>query len=133
MKNIILFLALCIGAFAQGATTNPAPATVFTVQQGAPFNVSLMLGAGTQPLTYQWTKDGVVIPAPRGTASNLSFTSAQTADAGVYVCTVTNSAGATVSNAGNVFVSVPLPIVLPPNTATLIIGPGASAPPGSAK
>ena len=136
-KPILLFLALLCGAvysFAQAATTTSSAATVpFTIVQGSAFNISVTVGAGTTPYTYQWTKDGIAIPAPLCTASNLSFTSALSSDAGIYVVTVSNSAGSTVSNSGNVSVSIPLPIVIAPNTASLVIGPGANQPPGAAK
>ncbi len=135
MKKLLLSFALICGAlsaFAQAATTVSAAAAVpFSTTQGSAFNISLTV-QGTTPFTYQWSKNGVNIPAPIGTASNLSFPSALASDAGTYVCTVSNSAGSAVSNAGNVSVSVPV-IITAPFSVNVVIGPGSSAPPGAAK
>lgn len=53
--------------------------------------------AGTAPLAYQWTKDGV--PLAGATAAELTITDAQPDDAGQYAVVVTNALGTTTSAA----------------------------------
>jgi hypothetical protein len=95
---------------AGSATSNAATLTVsaaatapaITVQ---PSNVSVLAGSsasfsivatGTAPLTYQWSKGGTAISG--ATSATYSIASAQASDAGTYMCTVTNSAGAVTSS-----------------------------------
>ena len=47
--------------------------------------------SGTKPLTYQWSKDGVVISD--AVASTLQITDADVANAGVYSVVVGNEVG----------------------------------------
>lgn len=53
-----------------------------------------MVKGGAEPYTYVWKKGGVVIPD----ANQATFTkaNAQPADAGQYVCEVTDSHGRTI-------------------------------------
>ena len=53
--------------------------------------------AGASPLAYQWWKEGV--PLPQDTASTLSFTNLQGADAGRYFVVVSNGYGSVTSTA----------------------------------
>jgi hypothetical protein len=53
--------------------------------------------AGTAPLAYQWTKDGV--PIAGATAAELTITGAQPDDAGQYAVVVTNALGTATSAA----------------------------------
>lgn len=48
------------------------------------------------PFTYQWQKDGAIIPG--ATTTTLSVTNVQTANLGTYVLVATNPAGSTASN-----------------------------------
>jgi hypothetical protein len=62
-----------------------------TVNVGA--NTSFLFTCtGTQPLSFSWTKDGNVIAG--ATDDRITINNAQLGDGGVYVGTVTNSAGA---------------------------------------
>ena len=74
----------------------------FTVQ---PLSTSVAAGAalaltstatGTAPITYQWSKNGAIIPG--ATSSALSFSSIQSTDAGTYLVSATNSVGTIVSS-----------------------------------
>ncbi|MCF6261133.1 MAG: Ig-like domain-containing protein [Gammaproteobacteria bacterium] len=72
-------------------TTQPAP---ITVQEGESATFSVVAN-GSAPLSYQWRKDGVVIPG----ATNPSYSTGPTGLAdndAVYDCVVTNTAGETV-------------------------------------
>ncbi|HEY1108233.1 MAG TPA: immunoglobulin domain-containing protein, partial [Opitutaceae bacterium] len=53
--------------------------------------------SGSDPYTYQWKKDGIVIPG--ATTNSYSKANAQAADAGSYTVTVTNIAGSSTSSA----------------------------------
>ena len=75
--------------------TQPVSQTVNT-GSSATFTV---LAAGTNPLSYQWSKDGVVING----AINSTYTinSTQTTNEGNYSCEVSNSYGGITSNSVN--------------------------------
>jgi subtilisin-like proprotein convertase family protein len=79
--------------------TNLPPAIVIeplpqTVVPGS--NVTFSVRAtGSQPLSYQWWKDGVTLVGR--TAASLSWTSVQISDAGNYWAVVTNAAGSATS------------------------------------
>ena len=64
------------------------------IVQGASATFTVVAG-GNPPLSYQWSKDGVVMPGR--TNSSLSLASVQPGDAGVYAVTVTNPFGSTAS------------------------------------
>jgi acid phosphatase type 7 len=59
--------------------------------------------AGTEPISYQWRKDGTDLPGETNLA--LTFVNAQTNDAGLYSVRVTNLYGAAVSASGALSVS----------------------------
>ncbi len=64
-----------------------------------------VVGAGENPLSYQWQKDGVDIPGetnPTLTITNVDFT-----DEGNYTCVVTNSLGSATSNPAELGVLAP--------------------------
>ncbi len=74
----------------------------FTIQ---PQSASVAAGAtfafaatatGTSPISYQWSKNGAIIPA--ATANSLAFPSVSSSDAGTYLVVATNSVGTSVSN-----------------------------------
>lgn len=101
-------------------TTQPVG---FEVIQGQPANLSVV-ASGTAPLTYQWKKDGTILPG--FTASAMSFASAQPSNAGSYAVTVSNSAGQVPSNAAIVVVVVPPGITTQPANQTVNLGQPAS-------
>ena len=82
-------------------TVNAAVApTIYGLQPSMTVNYGESLGlnpsiSGTQPMTYVWKKDGVVIPS----ATNSSYykSGVTTADSGVYTLTATNVAGSATS------------------------------------
>ncbi len=63
--------------------------------------------AGTAPLTYQWSKDGVSLA--NGASQTFSLASTAVADAGLYVVTVSNSVGVVASQAALLTVNNPPP------------------------
>jgi hypothetical protein len=90
-------------------TTQPANKSVFAGQSAA-FSVA---ATGTNPLTYQWKKNGTVISG--ATAATFTIASAQASDAGSYTVTVSNSAGNVTSAAATLMVT---PVVVPPSITT---------------
>lgn len=89
-------------------TVNVATPPLITLQpagQAVPFGQSVtfnVVATGSQPMTYQWTKDGV----PFGSnSSSISIAQVQASDAGNYLVTITNSAGTVQSNVATLTVS----------------------------
>ena len=108
-----------------GSGTNPAiavhPASQ-TVNAGSPATFGVT-AAGTTPFTYQWTKGSA--PIAGATAATLTLNNVQTADAGAYAVTVSNSVGAVTSNSATLSVTVTPPtITLQPVGA--VLNPGAN-------
>jgi hypothetical protein len=52
--------------------------------------------SGTNPLSYQWQRNGVNVAG--GTGATLALANVQSANAGTYTCVVTNVAGSATSN-----------------------------------
>lgn len=73
--------------------------------QSATFKVA---ATGTNPLNYQWLKDGQSISG--ATSASYSLTQVGLADSGVYTVTVSNGAGSVVSNPAQLVVN-PLPAI----------------------
>lgn len=100
-------------------TTQPISQTIFQ-GQAATF---LVVAKGTDPLTYQWSKNGVTIA---NTNAPLYTTPAATAadNGAVYSVTVTNSAGSVTSNNATLTVqTVPMPVITKqPANATVYLG-----------
>lgn len=69
-------------------------ATTATIKAGKSI-VFVVTSDGTPPVAYQWAKDGTAIQG--ATDTTLPLASITSTDAGSYVCTATNSAGATAS------------------------------------
>jgi hypothetical protein len=87
-------------------TSQPASQTV-TAGQTATFIVA---ASGSAPLTYQWRKNGAVIPG--ATSPTYTTPATKTADNGAqFTVVVSNSAGSATSNAAALTVTVPLPTV----------------------
>src|SRR6185369_7618598 len=78
-------LTVNAAATAPTITTQPASQTV-TAGSNATFSV---VASGTAPLTYQWLFNGTNISG--ATNSSLTLTNVQSANAGSYTVTVTNS------------------------------------------
>ena len=101
----LLLLGLSLLAFSPAACAS----TAVTVT-GKQITISVTVGTGTPPFTYQWMKDGQ--PLTAGTASSYVIAKAALADAGVYNVTVSNPAGSTLSdNATISFIVAPGGIV----------------------
>jgi Leucine-rich repeat (LRR) protein len=75
-----------------------------TVYQGSTATFSVA-AAGTAPLSYQWQKNGVLIPG--ATSSNYSKTNVQPEDSGDYTVVVSNVAGSVTSAAAHLTVTPP--------------------------
>ncbi|MEO5961436.1 MAG: immunoglobulin domain-containing protein, partial [Opitutaceae bacterium] len=97
-------------------TTHPAGTTVVA---GSSLNLSVV-ATGTPAPTYQWRKNGAVIPG--ATAATSSIASVQPADAGGYSVVVSNSAGSVTSATATIAVNVPPHIVTPPAAKTILAG-----------
>lgn len=92
MKTLALFLALAINAFASGSVI---------VDLGQGFTVSVVVGQGDAPFTYQWFKtDATGIPVAIAGATNPSYdvAAATPNDVGAYSVKVKNPAGSTTSD-----------------------------------
>jgi pectate lyase len=73
--------------------------------------------AGTEPISYQWSKDNT--PIPGATSITLTITNAQATDDGNYTITASNSVGVTVSAPGQLTVTTS---VIVPNSAYNLTG-----------
>ena len=106
-------LTVLLPAIAPKITTQPVSQTV-TAGQNVKFSV---VANGTGPLYYQWYKGGTM-PVIGATGATLSLTGVNSSNVGSYTCRVTNTAGATNSQAGFLTVNV-----LPPSiTSSLTAG-----------
>jgi hypothetical protein len=83
------------------------------VVEGTPLQLSV-LGGGTEPLVYQWYKDGQAVPGMQG--SRLDIRAATAADAGTYTVRISNGVlqGGTVSAGAVVRVNAALRILEEP-------------------
>ena len=86
-------------ATAPTITTQPASQTV-TAGSSVTFSV---VASGTSPFTYQWKFNGTAISG--ATSTSYTIASAQSANAGSYTVTVTNTAGSATSNAATLTVN----------------------------
>jgi hypothetical protein len=97
----------------------PQPVTVTAGQMA----VLAVTAAGTAPLSYQWQKNGVNVAG--ATASTLTLSGVQGADAGDYRVVVSNSAGSATSAVAKLVVNpmiVAPTIVAPPRPLTVTAG-----------
>jgi hypothetical protein len=112
MKNAKLsFLALLFAALAVFAPS--ACASTATVVAGQSVTVFVKSVSGTNAgMTFQWSKDGAVIPGATGVAlpggavgvagSAYTMSTVATTDAGGYSCKITNQAGSTVTDTATI-------------------------------
>jgi pectate lyase/pectin methylesterase-like acyl-CoA thioesterase len=115
---------------AGSVTSDPATLTVITppsivtppasqtVNAGATATFTVV-ASGTQPLTYQWRKNGANIPS--ATTDTLTFNNVQAADAAAYSVVVSNAAGSVTSPAATLTVVDPaltVTALFPANGAT---------------
>lgn len=92
-------------------TTQPSPANlVVGVHTPVSFTVVASAPANSGTITYQWSKDGRVLPG--ATSDTLSFLSAAVANSGVYTVSVVNDGGGAVSAPVTLTVTNQLPVVV---------------------
>jgi hypothetical protein len=105
-------------------TTQPAGQSV-TAGSAATFTVA---ATSTPTPTYQWSKNGSAISGATGATYTISST--QSADAGNYTVTITNSSGAVTSATASLVVNSTIPAVAPTITqqpAGLTVNNGSNA------
>ena len=79
-----------------------------------------VVAAGTEPLNYQWVKDGVEIPD--ATSSSYVIPAAKIANAGDYRVIVTNVCGIAVSDVATLSLNTPVTITTQPQKASGLQG-----------
>lgn len=122
--NIVLPACLVLG-------TAPVVPTVLRPPQSATVDAGTavvlnVVASGTQPLRYQWQRNGVALPG--ATFDVLVIVPATEADAGSYTVTVSNAAGSATSAAAQLTVTPPQPpvVTLPPLPAAVVAGQSAT-------
>jgi hypothetical protein len=75
---------------------------------------------GSEPLAYQWSRDGVVLP--RATGAELALTGLEPSDAGSYTVSISNFAGLLDSDAAVVNVIQPIVIAEQPSGSFKVLG-----------
>lgn len=94
-----------------------------TLTEGEGFTLNGIV-SGTGPFTYQWSKDGAVIPGATGSA--VQRTNAVIADSGLYSLTVTNSSGAASAAVPIIVYPAGLPVILAhPSNRSVLVGEDA--------
>jgi hypothetical protein len=88
------------GASGAPAITAPPSSVTVVAGAGATFTVT---ATGSATLSYQWYQNSVAVAG--ATAAVYAITSAQSADAGSYTCTVTNHLGSVTSSAATLTVT----------------------------
>ena len=116
----VISIVVTPAVIAPTITTQPVSATV-DLGQTATFTVA---ASGTDPITYQWRRDGVSIPG--ATNASLVLPNVQVGNAGVYSVAVGNSAGAVVSTNATLVVNA-LPVITgQPRTQVAVVGTSVS-------
>ena len=82
--------------------TTPPQSQALAVGQSASFSV---VASGTEPLTYQWSLNGMALPGATG--PTLTLNQVQTTDAGSYTVVVTNCGGSITSAVATLTVTNP--------------------------
>ena len=80
-----------------------------TVEVGGSVSLSVQ-AEGTQPLVYEWSKDGVTLPMSMG--NSFAIMNAQTSNEGIYSVKISNMVGSVTSN--DVTVTVTTPVIPEP-------------------
>lgn len=89
-------LALTFGlAGASGSRGQTAEASNAPVYEGQRLVLAAEVGGGQAPFTYQWYKNGALMPGQVG--ESLVFSAVRLEDAGLYAVVVSNSGGSAVS------------------------------------
>jgi RHS repeat-associated protein len=114
--NVDQAFAVALPTIAPAITTQPTSQTA-TAGTNVSFSV---VATGTPAPSYQWKKNGTAI----GGAINatLALTNVQSADAGSYTVTATNSAGSVTSNAATLTVNTGPMITTQPAGQTVPVG-----------
>jgi DNA/RNA endonuclease G (NUC1) len=108
------------------SSSNLPVITTQPVSQSAPLGGSAsftVAATGTGALSYQWFKDGELVPGATGTS--LSLTGVTLADVGSYDVVVTNATGSTVSRAADLTISG-LPPGISSAPASQVVNAGSS-------
>jgi hypothetical protein len=101
-------------AFAPIFQYQPSPTTV-----NAGGTATLLVGVvGSPPVTFQWSKDGAVIPGATG--QDLTFPSAALSDSGTYSVVITDPAGSVTSSSVTLSVT---PAGGPPVVVSIVLQP----------
>jgi autotransporter-associated beta strand protein len=100
--------------------THPAAASV--VLGGSAFLSASV--SGSEPVTYQWRKDGAPIAGATGNAFSLASVTAL--DAGSYSVVATNPAGSVTTSAANLTVGSPVVLLTQPVSLGVVPGTGAT-------
>ena len=87
-----------------------------TVNEGSSVTFDVT-ATGTDPLSYQWKKDGSNISG--ATSASYTISSAKTSDAGSYTVTVSNSAGSVTSSTATLTVTAKPTITVQPQNQTI--------------
>ena len=98
-NNAIRKGVLVAGSADPGITLVAQPRSV-TVATGS--SVAISVRASGPGLSYQWRRDGKILPGTSATYTTLFVPNAQPADAGTYSCLVTNPAGGMESAAASI-------------------------------
>ncbi|SVD51347.1 uncharacterized protein METZ01_LOCUS404201, partial [marine metagenome] len=75
---------------------------------------------GSEPLAYQWSRDGVVLPGATG--AELTLTGLEPSDAGSYTVSISNFAGLLASDAAVINVIHPIVIAEQPSGSSKVLG-----------
>ncbi|MBI5766902.1 MAG: immunoglobulin domain-containing protein [Verrucomicrobia bacterium] len=104
-------VSLAAAAVAPAIVTQPAGQAV---APGAEATFAVAVG-GTAPFTYQWRRNGALLPGATG--ASLALTDLRLSDGGSYSVAVTNSAGTTTSGTAT------LTVVPPAGAPSILAGP----------
>jgi hypothetical protein len=104
------------GGITQRLTINASPI-------GPSFAEIILPSAGFPAETYQWRRNGVLLPS---TSSEIFITSTNAADSGDYTFTVSNASGSVTSRACRINVGAPLTIQTQPADVTAVRGGSAT-------
>ena len=114
MKTLKLLLCAALLALAVRAVASTG--TVL-VGQSVTFSVT---ADGTQPFSYQWSKDGAVIAGATGETYNIG--AVKLADAGNFSAVVSNSAGSTTSDLATLIVNQGVAFTTQPAGQVVTVG-----------